>query len=148
MKNTNFGASIFLLPLILFALWQNGSCHSDPTMKHAPQNRVAAGEWGGQNVRMTVTGNGAQLEFSCSRGTIDEAIVVNDNGDFSAKGTFIAERPGPTREDNPPARQPATYSGSVKDQDMTLTVTINKTKEQAGSFTLSLGKPGRIRRCH
>lgn len=117
-------------------------------MKHGQQHRVASGDWGGQDVRMNVTSNGAELQFSCSHGTIDEPIVVNDNGDFSAKGTFIAETPGPTREDNPPVKQPAIYSGSVKDQSMTLTVTISKSKAQVGSFTLAFGKGGRVRRCH
>jgi hypothetical protein len=133
--------------LIFFSLGQNGSCHSQTSGTPKESNHVATGVWGGENVRMEVTGAGAQLQFSCSRGTIDEALVLKD-GRFSTQGTFTAEGPGPIREDNPPKKQPATYSGSVQDKSMTLTVKLNKTDEQVGNFTLEFGKPGRVRRCY
>jgi hypothetical protein len=146
MDQKNFRVTFLLFPLLVFALWQNGSCRSENRMTQKTQNRVAAGVWGGPDVRMDVTDAGASLQFSCSSGTIDESPVASE-GQFQLKGTFTRQTPGPTRE-NGPEPQPATYRGSIENQKMTLTVTLASSKEQVGSFTLEFGKPGRVRRCH
>jgi hypothetical protein len=146
MDFKSFRVSFYLFPLLLFALWQTGSCHSENRVPEKKQNRVASGVWGGPNVRMDVIDTGASLQFSCSSGTIDEPIVI-DKGRFQVKGTFTRQTPGPTREDGPKP-QPATYRGSVEGQSMTLAVTLNSSKEQVGEFTLEFGKPGRVRRCY
>jgi len=139
----------FCLSFIFLALWQNGSCRTQKsTAVTKEQDRVATGIWGGQNVRMEVTDVGAQLTFSCSHGTIDEPLVLDSKGHFSATGSITADGPGPIREDPPPKKQTAIYSGEVEDKIMKLTVKLTKTDEQAGNFTLELGKPGRVRRCY
>lgn len=148
MKPNKFQNHLCVSVVFFFiALAQNGSCHSQTPVTSKEPNRVANGAWGGENIRMQVTDKGAELQFSCSHGTIDEAIVLKD-GKFSAKGTFTREGPGPLREDDPPAKEPAVYRGSVQDKTMTMTVTLDKTNEQVGSFELGLDKPGRVRRCH
>ena len=148
MQTNNF-YSFCVFSLIMLALWQNGSCRNGKmNMTAQIQNRVATGSWGGQNVQMDVTEDGARLRFSCAHASIEQPITLDADGRFSANGTFVAEAMGPLREDNPPKNQPAVFSGTVKDQDMTLTVTLTETKEEAGTFNLSHGQPGRVKRCH
>jgi hypothetical protein len=112
------------------------------------QNRVATGGWGGQNVQMEVTDKGARLRFSCARGSIEQPIALDAEGRFSVEGTLVAEAMGPTREDNPPKSRPAVFSGTVKDQEMTLTVTLKDSKDEPGKYSLNYGKPGRVFKCH
>ena len=146
-----FGVShkLCVFSLLLLALWQGGSCRSVEmaTMSQAPQ-RVAAGKWGGQNAQLDVTEEGAQIRFSCARGKIEQPLTLDAEGHFSAKGTFVAGGMGPTREDDPPKSRPAVYSGVVRDQVMTLTVVVADDKEEGGTFELTRGEPGHIRRCH
>lgn len=148
MQTQNLTYGLLFLPLMLFALWQSGSCKSAQTeTMPKEQNRVTIGTWGGQNIRLNLTDSGAELQFSCAHGTINQPLTVDDEGRFNAKGTFVAETPGPLREDRPPKTQPALYEGSVKNQDMTLKVTITETKEKVGEFTLKHGSVGRVHRC-
>jgi hypothetical protein len=148
MQTNNFyGFCVF--SLIMLALWQNGSCGNGKTNMTAQiQDRVATGSWGGENVQMDVTEDGARLRFSCAHGSIEQTITLDAEGRFSANGTLVAEAMGPLREDNPPKSQPAVFSGTVKDQDMTLTVTLAEAKEKAGTYSLTHGKSGRVKRCH
>ena len=149
MRRNSICYNFCVFSLIFLAPLQNGSCRSGKTETMLnEQNRVAAGNWGGQNVGMVVTNDGAQLRFSCARGSIEEPLALDTEGRFSAKGTFTAENPGPTREDNPPQNKAATYSGSIRDQKMTLSITLTETKEQVGTFDLEYGKTGRVFRCH
>jgi hypothetical protein len=141
--------SLCVFSLILLGLWQNGSCGSakmNATIQE--QNRVATGGWGGQNVQMEVTDKGARLRFSCARGSIEQPIALDAEGRFSVEGTLVAEAMGPTNEDNPPKSQPAVFSGTVKDQEMTLTVTLKNSKDEPGKYSLNYGKPGRVFKCH
>ena len=62
------------------------------------------------------------------------------------QGAHKRERGGPTRqgEDN---EQSALYRGSIKDETMTLIVELAENNESVGTFTLTQGKSGRIRKC-
>jgi hypothetical protein len=146
MDLKSFRVTLYLFPLLLFALWQTGSCHSENRVPEKKQNRVANGQWGGENVRMDVTDSGATLQFSCSNGKIEEPLLIS-NKSFEVRGSFSREGPGPTREGGP-TPEPAIYRGSVENHTMTLTAKLSKTNEDLGSFTLEFGKPGRVRRCH
>ncbi len=148
MQLNNLSYSLGVIPLLFLMLWQQDSCRSaNIEMKPKEQNHVTAGTWGGQNVRLNATAAGAEIEFSCAHGTIDQPLMLNAEGGFSAKGTFITETPGPVFENKSPKQQPALYSGTVKDQDMTLLVTITETKQEVGRFTLKQGTRGRVRKC-
>jgi hypothetical protein len=134
---------------LLLALGLSGSCRS-VKMATMSQDKhpVATGTWGGQNVQLDVTADGARLRFSCAQGKIEQPLTLDAEGRFSAKGAFIAEAMGPLREDDPPKSRPAVYSGVVHDDLMTLTVTVPDSKGEGGTFELTRGAPGRIRRCH
>ena len=149
MQPISVSHKLCVFSLLLLALWQGGSCRS-VNMATVSQEKhlVAHGKWGGQNVQLDVTEADVQIRFSCARGKIDQPLMLDAEGRFSAQGTFVAQGAGPTREDNPPKSRPAVYSGTVHDKAMTLTVTVADSKEEGGTFELTQGEPGHIRRCH
>ena len=117
------------------------------TMSQA-QKLVAVGMWGGQNVQLDVTEDGARIRFNCAHGELSQPLTLDAEGRFSVKGTFVAQGMGPQREDDPPKSRPAVYSGVVRDKTMQLLVTVEGSTEEGGTFELTQGQPGRIRRCH
>ncbi|HEY0377663.1 MAG TPA: hypothetical protein VGC87_12130 [Pyrinomonadaceae bacterium] len=112
------------------------------------QNRLTLGNWGGKHVILEVTAAGARLQFDCASGSIGRPVTLDGEGRFDLRGTFARSAFGPRREDDPQQAEPARYSGTVKDRSMTLKVTLTQTDEEIGTFTLTLGKPGRIWRCN
>ena len=149
MQPNSLSYALCVVSLTLLALWQNGSCEGGKkdSMPQQP-NRVANGNWGGQNAQLEVADGGAQVRFGCAQGNIEGPVMLDADGRFNAKGTFTAESMGPRNEDDPPKPRPAVYSGVVRDKKMTLTVTVPDDKAEGGTFELTLGEPGRIRRCH
>ena len=145
----SIGLNCCVISLLLLTLCLSDPCRSGKMeTKSSMQRRVANGLWGGQNVQLDVTENGASVRFSCAHGKIEQPLTLDDEGRFSAKGTFVAEGMGPTHEDNPPKSQPAVFRGLVRNSSMTLTVTVTDAKEEGGTFELTQGQPGHIRRCH
>ena len=146
MDLKSFRGYFYLVPLLFIVLWQTGSCHGANHVSQNIDNRVAKGVWGGQEIRLNVTEAGADLEFSCATGHIDEPLVVDANGHFSVKGTFTPGSMGPTREDNPPKPQPALFSGTAHEKNLSLNMTLTNTKESQ-DYTLEYGASGRLHRC-
>lgn len=138
---------------------QSGSCNDSKMNKNSnnmkqTQNSNASvsqkkltGEWGGQGVSMEATDTGATLNFDCATGSITEAIVPDGAGRFSVKGLFARQHPGPTREEDNNEGQAANYSGVIEGENLTLTITLTRNGEKAGTFNLGHGRIGRIRRC-
>jgi hypothetical protein len=149
MQPTSASHTLCALSLLLLALWLGGHCRSvKMATVSQEQHRVAPGKWGGQNVELDVTEDGARMRFSCARGNIERPLTLDDEGRFSVQGTFVAQGAGPSRADDPPKSRPAVYSGVVRDKLMTLTVSVTDSKEEGGTFELTRGEPGHIRRCH
>lgn len=149
MQPKGIGHKLCVLSLLLLAPWHGGSCRSiKMATLSQEQKRVADGKWGGQNAQLDVTEDGANIRFSCAYGSIELPLTLDAEGRFTAKGTFVAEGMGPRREDDPPKSRPAVYTGVVRDKVLTLTVTVADSKEEGGTFELTQGEPGRIRRCH
>lgn len=107
--------------------------------------RLAAGLWGGPHVFIDVGSQSAKVEYDCAHGVIDGPLVVDSEGKFEWRGTFTPERGGPVRAGGERS-QPATYSGEIKDDKMTLSMKLTDA-EDAETFTLEKGKPGRIVKC-
>ena len=105
------------------------------------------GKWGGQGVAMEVGDSGGTIEFDCAHGTISEKITTSSNGSFVVKGTFVREHPGPIRRDEEPKASAVTYSGTVDGQNMTLTIQPEGSNENLGTYKLTQGKDGRLRKC-
>lgn len=102
--------------------------------------------WGGQHVKLEVTLEGATLEFDCASGTITRPLQLDAQGNFKTTGTFIREYPGPVMRDGPPPA-PATYSGSIQNGTMKLSITSGPQNESQGEYVLVQGKPGRVMKC-
>lgn len=111
----------------------------------AQMQRIPTGVWGGPHINIEVGEKSAKIEYDCANGVIDGPLVVDTNGSFNLRGTHRLERGGPVRADGETKGQPATYTGSIKGNTMTLTLRIGD--GDAESFTLEKGKPGRLRKC-
>lgn len=149
MPLNSFCHNFCVFSLVLLTLWTSGPCgRGKMASVSSIQRRVANGLWGGQNVQLDVMENDATVRFSCAHGKIEQPLTLDAESRFSARGTFVAEGMGPTHEDNPPKSQPAVFKGVVRDGTMTLTVTVTDAKEEGGTFELTQGQPGHIRRCH
>src|SRR6266852_1630556 len=86
--------------------------------------RVEIGVWSGEHLRVDVTAGGGTTEYDCAHGTIDEPLVAQRDGRFSATGTHTFDHGGPIRNDEVPNRHPARYDGRVTGDTLQLTVTV------------------------
>lgn len=107
--------------------------------------RIATGVWGGQHINLEAGEKSATIEYDCANGSIDGPLVVDGNGKFNWRGTHRMERGGPIRADEKPKEYPATYTGSVNGNTMTLTLKVSGMDEE--TFTLEKGKPGDLVKC-
>jgi hypothetical protein len=129
--------SLCVIPLLLIAIVIGVG-----TQKMQP---IAAGVWGGQHINLEAGEKSATIEYDCANGVIDGPLVVDGNGKFSWRGTHRMERGGPIRADEKPKEYPATYTGSVSGNTMTLTLKVSDLDEE--TFTLEKGKPGDLFKC-
>src|SRR5215510_64325 len=83
--------------------------------------RIPSGSWGGQHLSNDVGAKSATIEYDCASGVIDGPLVVDANGHFNLRGTHRPERGGPIRADDNSPGHPATYTGTIKGNTMTLT---------------------------
>jgi hypothetical protein len=137
------GTFLHTIALFAFAFALGGGC-AHPTTQDPP--RVPSGQWGGQHVRMTITDAGAELEFDCAHGRIDEPLTLDRSGRFGVRGTYSPEQPGPRREDEDRGRA-VRYNGKVDGTSMVLTIDAGEGSSDLGSYTLERGKEPTIRKC-
>ena len=110
-------------------------------------DKLATGIWGGEHIRAEVSDKGAEIEFDCAHGAIEEAIVLNANGGFDVSGKFAPQHGGPVRNDEVSNGISVHYIGRVQDSELTLTIVNTDTKETIGDFTLTHGSEGRLKKC-
>ena len=115
------------------------------TAKTQKIHRIATGVWGGQHISMHVGAKSATIEYDCANGVINGPLVVNSNGEFNLHGTHSMERGGPIRLNVEPKKHPATYTGSIKGNTMTLTVKLEGADDE--TFTLEKGSRGELVKC-
>jgi hypothetical protein len=142
------------LPLLLAISSQGDSCGSAKQQSVNAKNvgvqqegRMTKGTWGGDHILMEVTDEGAQVEYDCAHGTISEPLRIDSQGKFSAKGTHVREHGGPVRAGDEDKGEPVIYSGTSDGKTATVTVTNSATGEVIGTFSITLGKTSRIRKC-
>jgi len=116
------------------------------TATMAPDSPVKAGQWGGPHISMTVASASTDIEFDCGRATAPATIDTDGDGRFVTNGTFLQERPGPTTPDGPTQR-PMRLSGTVKGNDMEMSIVLTDSNEDLGSFTLTFGTTPRLVKC-
>jgi hypothetical protein len=107
--------------------------------------RIPTGMWGGQHINMKVGAKSASIEYDCATGTIRGPLVVDSEGNFTLRGTHRMQRGGPVRADETPNDHPATYTGSIKGNTMTLNLKLSDSDVE--TFTLEKGKEGELFRC-
>ena len=107
--------------------------------------RIPTGTWGGQHINMKVGAKSATIEYDCATGTIRGPLVVDSHGNFNLRGTHRMQRGGPVRADETPNDHPATYTGSIKGNTMTLNLKLSDSDVE--TFTLEKGKEGELFRC-
>jgi hypothetical protein len=124
-----------------------GKVSAKKSSNGANVERLAKGMWGGDHIRFEVTDAGASIEHDCAHASIEQPVALDSEGRFDSKATYVVERGGPIRRDQPPPTRPARYKGQVSGDTLTLNVTLTDTNEDAGSFTLTRGSEGRIMKC-
>lgn len=130
-----------ILSLLLAAAWI-GCALAAPA-----KETTLTGSWGGQHIGLEVTAEGARIEYDCAQGTIDGPIVLDRAGRFEATGTHGAEHGGPVREGEETSSQPARYRGRAAGKTLELTVTLDGSGEEVGTFTLTRGAMPRLFKC-
>jgi len=123
---------------------------ASPLLEDSPVTRsdaVVTGQWGGTHIVLQATDGGGTVEYDCARGEISEPLRPDGQGRFEAKGTHSPEHGGPTRKDEQPVRRPALYTGTVKGEQMRLTVTLVDPQEDLGTFELVQGSEGHLVKC-
>ncbi|PYS81252.1 MAG: hypothetical protein DMF67_17510 [Acidobacteria bacterium] len=150
MSTVNLAFSFIATSLLFTVLGQSGSCRNGVGGDKAPVvkgDRLAAGVWGGEHIRLEATDGGATVEYDCANSTIDRPVVLDGAGNFDVKGRYAREHAGPVLRDEADNSRPARYVGHVKDEVLTLTVTLTDTEETVGTFTLTHGSEGRVMKC-
>jgi hypothetical protein len=115
------------------------------TARTQKMQRIATGVWGGQHINIQVGEKSAAIEYDCASGVIDGPLVVDSSGNFKLRGKHRVERGGPVRADEQPNEQPATYTGAINGNTMTLILKVNDSDEE--TFTLEKGKQGELFKC-
>ena len=115
------------------------------TAKTQNMQRIPTGVWGGQHINIEVGEKSARIEYDCASGVINGPLIVDSSGNFNLRGTHRIERGGPIRADDDSKGHPATYTGSIKGNTMTLTLKVGE--GEAETFTLEKGKEGELVKC-
>jgi len=113
----------------------------------ASPTQLPSGTWGGDHVALTVTAAGATAEFDCAHGSIDESPLLQSDGQFSLKGTYIREHGGPVYDGEPEDRHPAVYSGRLRGSSVTFSVQLVDDGTLVGPFSATRGQQPRVFKC-
>ena len=103
------------------------------------------GAWGGRSVSLSLTASGGTVEYDCAHGTIDGALVPDDDGAVRATGMHIREHGGPVRDGEPVDSSPAIYLGSVRAGVLSLRVIVGA--DTLGPFVVERGAPAQLFKC-
>jgi hypothetical protein len=105
------------------------------------------GGWGGLHLSMSVTSQGASVEFDCAHGQIAEPLRLDAQNGFAARGTYVQEHPGPVLSGAAPNSQAALYTGTITGMQMTIAVKLLDTNQEIGTFVVGRGQPPRLFKC-
>jgi hypothetical protein len=102
-----------------------------------------SGTWGGDNAGMIVTNTDVHVHIGCTLGDAVGPIHPDADGRFEATGTYNVDAYPIDRG----ITHPATFSGQVIGQTMTLTVSLSDTARVLGPVTLIYGKEPKMGPC-
>ena len=101
------------------------------------------GTWGGDNAGLIVADNDVHVHIGCTLGDAVGPIRPAADGRFEAAGTYNVDAYPIDRG----ITHPATFSGQVVGQTMTLTVSLNDIARVLGPVTLTFGKEPKMGPC-
>ena len=107
----------------------------------------AIGTWGGPEVSITVTAQGATAQFVCAHGAIAGPILEDASGNFSANGTYDFEHTSLIAGQSAVDSHLARYDGQISGTTMRVSVTLLDTKQTFGAYEAKLGSAGPSSRC-
>ena len=137
-----FAASV----LVACAASSCGSMGPRGTLPGPAMAPVKSGQWGGPHISMTVAASKTDIEFDCGKATISGAMDADADGAFTATGTFLPERAGPSTPDAPASR-PMRVTGTAKGDDMQVKIVLTDKDETVGDFSLAFGTVPRLFKC-
>jgi hypothetical protein len=108
-----------------------GACAETPTQPR--DTTLPTGRWAGDGVCLSVAADGCDLVVGCGHGQFPSPIVHTD-GTFEVNGTYRIEV-GPVSINPAP---PATFSGVLRGQTLTLNVTPTDPSMRPASYVLQL----------
>jgi hypothetical protein len=120
---------------------------ADLTSSESRAKSLPVGHWGGEHIRVEVTGHGAAIEYDCAHATINRRITIDRNRRFNVSGMQFQEQGGPVRQGSQSAGYSVRFKGQINGETMTLSVSNNLTKELVGTFTLVHGAEARLMKC-
>ena len=103
--------------------------------------------FGGEGVLLTIRDVGADLEWDCAAGRIEERFETAADGSFDLVGTHTPGVGGPIREDDPPRTEPARYTGRLSGSSMMLSVELPESDVTLGPYELLYREEAVLRRC-
>ena len=101
------------------------------------------GTWGGDNAGLIVSNTDVHVHIGCTLGDAVGPINPDADGRFEATGTYNVDAYPVDRG----ITHPATFSGQIVDQTMTLTVSLTDTGRVLGPVTLVYGKEPKMGPC-
>jgi hypothetical protein len=102
---------------------------------------IANGEWGGSGAELQEAADGGTFQLGCAQASTDGPIVVNSTGSFSVQGRYYLT--GGVIIEGDPRNYKATFTGTVINNVMNLTVSFAGANQQPQSFqyTLTFNQP-------
>ena len=94
------------------------------------------GTWGGDNAGLIVNGTDVHVHIGCTLGDAVGRIVADENGRFEVSGTYNVDAYPVNRG----ITHPASFTGQIIGQTMTLTVSLTDITRVLGPVTLVYGK--------
>ena len=94
------------------------------------------GTWGGDNAGLIVNGTDVHVHIGCTLGDAVGPIVADENGRFEVSGTYNVDAYPVNRG----ITHPASFTGQIVGQTMTLTVSLTDITRVLGPVTLIYGK--------
>ena len=114
----------------------SGTCAGTPTQ---PDTTLRPSQWTGNPGCLSVTVDGCDFVVGCGHGQFPQPVVHADGG-FQVNGTYRVEA-GPISTNPAP---PAIFSGTVKGETLTLTVTPSDRSVPPATYVLHLtNAPGK-----
>ncbi len=143
--------SIILLTMTQAAYTFQSSMRTRRSSAHhmiqAKLHAVPPGSFGGTGIIAIVEKDGVKIEFDCADGVITKQLKVDKKGFFKILGLHKGPNVGPARQTDASKSQPVYFEGQITGNVMKLKVTVIKTNEVIGEFTLRRDARPFMQRC-